>query len=71
MRDTQRDTTRTHRYETFVVRLWIEDDGGIEHGEIRHVRSNAARRFREIRHALSFIRTLVDAEDGERQLTTD
>lgn len=45
-----------NRYETFVVRVWIEDDGtDLNHGEIRHVSSGMGVRFRELREVLKFI----------------
>jgi hypothetical protein len=59
MAGTDEQRAGARHYETFVLRLWVEDDGEIQHGEIRHVRSNAAKRFRKIDHALAFIRGLV------------
>lgn len=43
------------RYETFVIRLWAEEDGGFEHGEIRHVTSDKGLRFRRVQDAFNFI----------------
>ena len=71
MRDASSRERAGSRYETFVVRLWVEHDGAIEHGEIRHVGSNAAKRFREIGHALSFITSLVGPPDSDAELTPD
>lgn len=50
------------RYETFVIRLWMEDDVGLDHGEVRHVGSGAGRRFRQVHEALDFVRTMAARE---------
>lgn len=47
------------RYETFVIRLWMEDDVGLDHGEVRHVGSGTGRRFRQVDEALEFVRTVA------------
>jgi hypothetical protein len=49
----------TKRYETFVVRLWVESEGAVDHGEIRHVGSNSIGRFRDLDRALGFIRKVI------------
>lgn len=60
MLKTTTTTAAASRYETFVMRLWVED-ARIEHGEIRHVRSNTAVRFRDIAHACEFMMHIVSA----------
>ena len=52
------NAARHKRYETFVVRLWVDSDAGFEHGEIRHIASNAQIRFRELARAVQFGRAL-------------
>lgn len=47
------------RYETFVIRLWMEDQVGLGHGEIRHVRSGTGRHFRQVDEALEFVRGIA------------
>jgi len=53
------------RYETFLVRLWIGDDDAVSHGEVKHLGSGTGSRFREVRHATSFI------EETMKKRTTD
>jgi hypothetical protein len=57
--------TSTKRYETFVVRLWVEDEGKVEHGEIRHVGSSASAHFRETARVLAFIRMVIGPNDDD------
>jgi hypothetical protein len=60
MKITARDSeVRTKRYETFVLRLWVEADGAVDHGEIRHIGSNSVGRFRDLGRALAFIRKVI------------
>lgn len=47
------------RYETFVIRLWMEDDVGLDHGEVRHVGSGTGRRFRRVDEGLEFVRSFA------------
>jgi hypothetical protein len=47
------------QYETFVVRLWIEDGGEMAHGEIRHLTSGTGLRFRRLPQATKFIKELA------------
>lgn len=51
------------RYETFVIRLWMEDEVGLDHGEVRHVGSGAGRRFRQVHEALDFVRAIAARPD--------
>jgi hypothetical protein len=50
----EQDGSANH-YETFVVRLWVEHGSEVRHGEVRHLTSGAAHRFREVSDALAFI----------------
>lgn len=50
-------------YETFVVRLWINSEAELGHGEIRHLGTGSAWRFRQTEQMLKFI------EDHTRALT--
>jgi hypothetical protein len=50
------------RYETFVIRLWIESDAVVEHGEIRHIKSNHTAHFRDFDRAMKF---MFDAIQGD------
>ncbi len=59
-----RTTSSARRYETFVIRLWVEDDAPFEHGEIRHVNSNHGIRFRDIDRAFDFIRSTLGSPGG-------
>lgn len=43
------------RYETFVIRVWIEKTATVNHGEIRHALSGAGRRFVRMEDAIAFI----------------
>ena len=54
----------TKRYETFVIRLWVEEKGLVEHGEIHHIGSNSTVRFRKIARALTFIRDIIGLHDA-------
>lgn len=62
------------KYETFVIRLWTEEDADYEHGEIRHVRSGTGLRFRRVQDAVMFIQKFIsvrqgDKNEGPRRLT--
>jgi hypothetical protein len=60
------------RYETFVIRLWMEDDVGLDHGEVRHVGSGAGRRFRQMYEALDFVQAMAAREsDNSTQGNSD
>lgn len=74
LRDAALRISRAHavgskRYETFVVRLWVEVPGNVEHGEIRHVGSNSFTRFREVAHAITFIRDVISGHETQDNLT--
>ena len=43
------------RYETFVIRVWIDDQSSMNHGEVRHPLTGAGRRFVRMEDALSFM----------------
>ena len=43
------------RYETFVMRVWVDNSAVVDHGEIRHTRSGAGRRFLRMDEAMAFI----------------
>ena len=63
------------RYETFVIRLWIEDGHGLDHGEVTHLTSGRERRFLKVEQAMQFIREMAEKEsesgaprDSERDM---
>lgn len=43
------------KYETFVIRLWIEGESQLRHGEIRHLPSGTEFRFQHVEEAVEFI----------------
>jgi hypothetical protein len=47
------------RYETFVVRLWVEDDEVVAYGEVRHLTTSTGLRFRELDQAVRFINRMT------------
>lgn len=53
------------RYETFVIRLWMEEMG-LDHGEVRHVGSGTGRRFRQVDEALEFVQSIVTQRSSIR-----
>lgn len=55
------------RYETFVIRLWVDPAAVINHGEIRHSLSGAGRRFVRLEDAITFINAYI-SKDGEAVL---
>jgi len=55
----------TKRYETFVLRLWVEAEGAVDHGEIRHIGSNAIGRFRDLGRAFAFIRKVIHTDEDD------
>ena len=52
------------RYETFIVRLWIGDDGALGHGELRHLPAGSGFRFRRVQQAFQFIEEIASRSDG-------
>jgi hypothetical protein len=52
------------RYETFVIRLWIEPEAVVEHGEIRHIKSNHTVHFRDFDRAMKFMLDAIHGEDA-------
>ncbi len=48
-----------NRYETFVVRLWMEDDSAVRHGEVRHVTTGKELRFLQMEQAFDFIESIA------------
>lgn len=64
-----REPAATGRYETFVIRIWVNVEHVVAHGEIRHVASNRVGRFRDLEGALSFISGTIagDAASDDRQ----
>jgi hypothetical protein len=58
-----RDEGSDGRYETFVLRLWVEASTA-GHGEVHHVQSNASLRFNDMKRALDFIWKVIEAHDG-------
>jgi hypothetical protein len=51
-------------YETFVVRLWIEDSGEMAHGEVRHLTSGTGLRFRHLPQATKFIKEIAERRES-------
>ncbi len=49
-----------NRYETFVIRLWVEGGAGLDHGEITHVLSGTGLRFRQVQDAARFMEQFVE-----------
>ncbi|MEO7665457.1 MAG: hypothetical protein ABIU97_00310 [Dehalococcoidia bacterium] len=43
------------RYETFVIRVWVDDEAILDHGEIRHLGSGMGLRFLKIPEVIRFI----------------
>lgn len=54
------------KYETFVIRLWTEEDADYEHGEIRHVRSGTGLRFRRVQDAMMFIQKFIALRQADK-----
>ena len=50
------------RYETFVIRLWIEDDSSGGHGEVRHLASGKGMLFKKREEVTHFIESIIDRE---------
>ncbi|HET6614438.1 MAG TPA: hypothetical protein VFH62_01015 [Dehalococcoidia bacterium] len=50
------------RYETFVIRVWVEDPAEVNHGEIRHPLSGAGRRFVRMEEAMAFMDRYIAEE---------
>jgi len=65
MRTAREGLAGTKRYETFVIRVWVEEEGLVEHGEIRHIGSSSAVRFREIERAVAFIRNVIGVRNRQ------
>lgn len=57
-----RTVVAASRYETFVIRLWVNPDAVVEYGEIRHIASNRSVRFRDIERALTFITGVITGD---------
>ena len=55
------------RYETFVIRLWIEDGSGLDHGEVTHLTSGRERRFLKIEQAMKFIREMAEEKNESEE----
>lgn len=47
------------QYETFVIRLWMEDGERLGHGEIRHLMTGKGMRFTQIQQAVKFIERMA------------
>ena len=56
-------------YETFVLRLWVED-AICRHGEIHHVQSTSSLRFENLQRALEFVTSVIDGAEARRTLMT-
>lgn len=55
----------TSRYETFVIRLWIEPNAVVQHGEIRHIKSNHTAHFRDFDRAMKFMFDAIQSDGPE------
>lgn len=42
-----------------MIRVWVESDDHVDHGEISHVGSNAGLRFRDVEQAFRFMRRII------------
>ena len=51
-------------YETFVIRLWMETEGGLDHGEVRHLSTGTGFRFRQVEQALEFVQRTIQQVGG-------
>lgn len=58
----ERAACAASRYETFVIRLWVDRDAVVEHGEIRHIASNHTVRFRDFERAVKFIARTIASD---------
>ncbi len=57
-----------------MIRLWVETDDRLDHGEIRHVGTSAGRRFRNLDEAMAFVHRVIAGSArpaDNRCLTTD
>lgn len=52
------------RYETFVIRLWMNDQASLSHGEVRHLTTGTGLRFLRVEEALEFIQRIADRDGG-------
>jgi len=52
------------RYETFVIRVWVDNSAVVNHGEIRHPLSGVGRRFVRMQEAMAFMDRYI-AEEHE------
>jgi hypothetical protein len=43
------------QYDSFVVRVWSQSDGGLTHGRITHVRSRDTLAFRAVDELITFM----------------
>ena len=60
------------RYETFVIRVWVEDPAEVSHGEIRHPLSGAGRRFVRMEEAMAFMdRHIAEAREMPAPVAVD
>jgi hypothetical protein len=58
------------RYETFVIRIWVDDSPSANHGEIRHLGTSMGLRFIEVQEALRFIERFSRDLELERRQTS-
>jgi hypothetical protein len=52
------------RYETFVIRVWIDKAAEVDHGEIHHALSGSARRFIRMKDAIEFMDHYIRAKSS-------
>lgn len=58
------------RYETFVVRLWIADDSGQGHGEVRHLATGKGLLFQKLEEATRFIESIASRDPQPAEAPT-
>lgn len=54
------------RYETFILRIWVEDSTDQSHGEIRHLASGMGLRLSHVEEAMKFIERFSGESAGRR-----
>jgi hypothetical protein len=58
------------RYETFVIRVWVEDEAVLDHGEVRHLTSGIGLRFRRVHEVIRFIERVAASPESHANEST-